>query len=141
MKKTVKTKVFATVLAAVCAVSAVSTAAIIGVSAASSSTSVSQSNKEAVIVSKTSGSTFVLPIKGIDWNYYADSLDAKVTCDIDFNTGVCNFKLTAVKPGAANIDLKTKDSSGVWTVTPIRVTVGSDLKMSIVQTGEVSILK
>ena len=142
MKKTVKTKVFAAILAAVCAVSSVSTAAVISASAAYPITSsASRSAKEAVIVNKTSGKSFTLPMKGIDWNYFADSLNVKVDCDINFRTGVCNFKLTAVKPGTANIELKTKDTYGMWTVTPIRVTVSNDMKMKIVQSGDAYIVK
>ena len=122
MKKTVKTKVFAAILAAVCAVSSVSTAAVISASAAYPITSsASRSAKEAVIVNKTSGKSFTLPMKGIDWNYFA-------------------FKLTAVKPGTANIELKTKDTYGMWTVTPIRVTVGNDMKMKIVQSGDARVI-
>lgn len=140
MKKTntIRKKVFAGALAAVCAVSALSTVSFISASAASDRISfniTSKASGEAVIVEETQTSTFTLPMKGIDWNYYADSLNVKVTCNIDFRYNICNFKLTAVKPGTANILLKTKDTYGQWTVTPIRVRVGSNMRMNIVQTG------
>ena len=131
MKKTgtIKTKVFAGVIAAVCAVSAISTGAIVGASAHSSASTT-------VIESRTSSSVFTLPMKGVDWNYYADSLDVLVDCEIDFNYNLCNFKFTAVRPGAANITLQTKDTYGVWTNTPIRITADKNLRMKIVQTGD-----
>ena len=134
MKKTgtIKTKVVAGVIAAVCAVSVISTGAIIGASAFS----LASSNADtAVIERRTSGSTFTLPMKGIDWNYFSDSLDVTVDCEIDFSRNLCNFRFTAIRPGAANITLQTKSTDGTWTNTPIRITVDSDLRMNIVQNG------
>ena len=135
MKKagTIKTKVVAGVIAAVCAVSVISTGAIIGASAFS----LASSNADtAVIERRTSGSTFTLPMKGIDWNYFSDSLDVTVDCEIDFSRNLCNFKFTAIRPGAANITLQTKSTDGTWSNTPIRITVDSDLRMNIVQNGK-----
>ena len=119
MKKTgtIKNKVFAGVIAAVCAVSVISTGAIIGASAFSSA-------------------TFTLPMKGVDWNYFSDSLDVTVDCEIDFSRNLCNFRFTAIRPGAANITLQTKSTDGTWNNTPIRITVDSDLRMNIVQNGK-----
>ena len=80
MKKasTIKSKVFTGVIAAVCAVSVISTGAIIGASAFSSASSNADT---AVIERRTSGSTFTLPMKGVDWNYFSDSLDVTVDCE------------------------------------------------------------
>ena len=135
MKKTgtIKNKVFAGVIAAVCAVSVISTGAIIGASAFSSASSNADT---AVIERRTSGSTFTLPMKGVDWNYFSDSLDVTVDCEIDFSRNLCNFKFTAIRPGAANITLQTKSTDGTWSNTPIRITVDSDLRMNIVQNGK-----
>ena len=135
MKKTgtFKNKVFAGVIAAVCAVSVISTGAIIGASAFSSASSNADT---AVIERRTSGSTFTLPMKGVDWNYFSDSLDVTVDCEIDFSRNLCNFKFTAIRPGAANITLQTKSTDGTWSNTPIRITVDSDLRMNIVQNGK-----
>ena len=135
MKKTgtFKNKVFAGVIAAVCAVSVISTGAIIGASAFSSASSNAET---AVIERRTSGSTFTLPMKGVDWNYFSDSLDVTVDCEIDFSRNLCNFKFTAIRPGAANITLQTKSTDGTWSNTPIRITVDSDLRMNIVQNGK-----
>ena len=135
MKKTgtIKNKVFAGVIAAVCAVSVISTGAIIGASAFSSASSNADT---AVIERRTSGSTFTLPMKGVDWNYFSDSLDVTVDCNIDFTCNLCNFRFTAVRPGTANITLQTKSTDGTWSNTPIRITVDSDLRMNIVQNGK-----
>ena len=134
MKKTgtFKNKVFAGVIAAVCAVSVISTGAIIGASAFSSASSNADT---AVIERRTSGSTFTLPMKGVDWNYFSDSLDVTVDCEIDFSRNLCNFKFTAIRPGAANITLQTKSTDGTWSNTPIKITVDSGLHMNIVQNG------
>ena len=135
MKKasTIKSKVFTGVIAAVCAVSVISTGAIIGASAFSSASSNADT---AVIERRTSGSTFTLPMKGVDWNYFSDSLDVTVDCEIDFSRNLCNFRFTAIRPGAANITLQTKSTDGTWSNTPIRITVDSDLRMNIVQNGK-----
>ena len=135
MKKasTIKSKVFTGVIAAVCAVSVISTGAIIGASAFSSASSNADT---AVIERRTSGSTFTLPMKGIDWNYFSDSLDVTVDCEIDFSRNLCNFKFTAIRPGAANITLQTKSTDGTWSDTPIGITVDRDLRMNIVQNGK-----
>ena len=135
MKKTgtIKNKVFAGVIAAVCAVSVISTGAIIGASAFSSASSNADT---AVIERRTSGSTYTLPMKGIDWNYFSDSLDVTVDCEIDFSRNLCNFRFTAIRPGAANITLQTKSTDGTWSNTPIRITVDRDLRMNIVQNGK-----
>ena len=134
MKKagTIKTKVVAGVIAAVCAVSVISTGAVMGASAFSSA---NDNADTAVIERRTSGSTYTLPMKGVDWNYFSDSLDVTVDCEIDFNYNLCNFKFTAIRPGTANITLQTKSTDGTWSNTPIRITVDRDLRMNIVQTG------
>ena len=134
MKKTIKTKAIAAVLAAVCAVSAVTTAAIVSASAASVSTSQSQTSKSVMIIAKTYDNTFVMPMKGEDWTYFADSLNVKVTCDYDYKNNMCNFKFTALKAGVVNVVLKTQNTDGKWTNTPVRITADSNLLMTIVQT-------
>ena len=137
MKKTgtIKAKVVAGVIAAVCAVSAISTGAVMGASAFSSANG---NGGTAVIERRTSGNTYTLPMKGVDWNYYSDSLDVTVDCEIDFSCNLCNFMFTAIRPGTANITLQTKSTDGTWSNTPIRITVDSDLRMNIVQSGNAS---
>ena len=134
MKKagTIKKKVIVGVIAAVCAVSVISTGAVMGASAFSSANG---NGGTAVIERRTSGSTYTLPMKGVDWNYFSDSLDVTVDCEIDFSCNLCNFKFTAVRPGTANITLQTKSTDGTWSNTPITITVDNGLHMNIVQNG------
>lgn len=133
MKKTIRTKILAGVLAAICVASAATIASVVSVSAQSSK-SVSASAK-ATIVEKTSGSEFKLPLRGYDWNYYANSLNAKIGCDFDYQKNICNFNITAVKPGMTEAVLKTQEADGKWSNTPIKITVHKDMTMTIEQTG------
>ena len=115
MKKSVKTKVFAAVLSAAMAVSTAVTVSMISASASDNDT------ERYIIIARSNGSTFTMPIKGEDWTYYADSLNVKVSCD--------------VKPGTVNIVLKTQNENGTWTNTPIQVVVYENLEMKAVQLG------
>ena len=101
---------------------------------------VDEDDTTAIIASKTSNSTFNLPMKGNDWNYYADSLNVKVSGAVDFNNNLCTFTFKAVKPGITNVDLQTKETDGTWINTPVRITVDKDLSMNIVQTGTPSVI-
>ncbi len=129
MKKSVKTKVFAAVLSAAMAVSTAVTVSMISASASDNDT------ERYIIIARSNGSTFTMPIKGEDWTYYADSLNVKVSCDFDYSANLCKFKLTAVKPGTVNIVLKTQNENGTWTNTPIQVVVYENLEMKAVQLG------
>ena len=65
MKKTIRNKVFAGILAAMCAVSAVTVMSVVSASAQSNiSNTPSASAGSSVIVEKTAGSEFTLPIRG-----------------------------------------------------------------------------
>lgn len=136
MKKTVRTKVFAAVMAAVAAISVGTAAIAVTASAVSDNTSASQAENSTVITNRTTGNTFTLPIRGEDWNYYADSLNVKISCDFDYNHNICNFKFTAVKPGITNAVLKTQNKYGSWDNTPVRIVANNDLTMQIVQSGD-----
>ena len=132
MKKTMKTKVFASLIAAVCAISAITTVSVISDSAYNDNNPLVSSTY--IITAKTYGNTFVMPMKGEDWTYYADSLNVKVSCDYDYSTNTCHFKFTAVKPGVVNVVLKTQNVDGTWLNTPVRITVEDDLTMKIIGT-------
>lgn len=141
MKKTVKTKVFATALAAICAVSAISAVSIMStsVSAAGFSQAIaSQSNtgKSVVLIERSTDSIASVPMRGEDWNYYADSLNVKIGCDYDYYHHVCHFYFNAVKPSITNAVLKTQRTDGKWDNTPIRIQVFDDMTMKVVQTGD-----
>jgi len=132
MKKTIRTKVFASLIAAVCPVSAITTVSMISASAYNNGNDLV--SKSYVITAETYGDTFVMPIKGENWNYYADSLNVRVSCDFDYSSSMCNFKFTAVKPGVANVVLKTQKEDGKWLNTPVRITVKDNLRMTIIGT-------
>ena len=135
MKNTIRTKVFATVIAAVCAASAISAVSIVSAYSDSSSSKAASASGEATIIERSNGSTAVVPMKGEDWNYYADSLYALIGCDYDYSNNICKFKFTAVKPGTTNAVLKTQRTDGKWSNTPVRIKVYDNLTMNITQTG------
>ncbi len=151
MNTSVKTKVTAAILSAICVASAAvivttfcvanaSNAGLTGAmgstgSATATATSTSLDKKSDTLIGSSSSNTFTLPIKGEDWNYYADSLNVKVSCDYDYNRSMCNFIFTAVSKGTTNVVLKTQNTDGKWTNTPVRITTDSDLHMTLVQSG------
>lgn len=134
MKKTMKTKVFASLIAAVCAISAITTVSVISASAYNDNNPLVSSTY--IITAKTYGNTFVMPMKGEDWTYYADSLNVKVSCDYDYSTNTCNFKFTAVKPGTANAVLKAQTKDGKWMNIPVCITVDDNMQVSFYQSGD-----
>ena len=101
-----------------------------------SSSSSSTKGSSSTVIAKNVGSTFKLPMKGSDWNYYASSLNVKITCDFNYNSNICNFIFTAVKPGVTEAVLKTERNDGKWDNTPVKITVDNNLKMTIEQTGD-----
>ena len=133
MKKTIRTKVFASLIAAVCAVSAITTVSMISASAYNNGNDLV--SKSYVITAETYGDTFVMPIKGENWNYYADSLNVRVSCDFDYSSSMCNFKFTAVKPGTSNAVLKTERNDGRWLNVPVRITVDDNMEVSFYESG------
>ena len=73
---------------------------------------------------------------GEDWTYYTNSLNVKITCDFDYYNSLCKFKLTAVKPGTANVVLKTQRTDGQWNNIVLAVAVSDDMKISAKLTGD-----
>lgn len=126
MKKTIRTKVMAAILAAVCTVSTCAAATAITADAALFDPSIISS----------SAKTFYKTLSGSDWNYSADSNCAKITCDFNYNTNTCRFKATGVKPGTTNAVLKVEVADGKWKNVPMRFVVSSSLSVSGTQTGK-----
>ncbi len=141
MKKTVRTKVMATILAAVCALS--TGAAISAVSANAAIVRVirvetratSEANNETKPAPKATARSCAYTMTGYDWNYSADSVNVKITCDFNYSTKTCRFIGTAVAPGTTNATLKAKRADGKWDNIPVRFTVDSSLNISVVKTG------
>ena len=127
MKKTVTRKIFAGIMAAVCSVSAMSAVTAMTVSAASPSVSVSSVSRQVAVVN----------LKGEDWNYSADSLCAKITCDYNWSTCNCCFKASGVTPGVTNAVLKAEVEDGYWQNVPMKFTVDNNLNVKGQQNGSV----
>ena len=124
MKKNVNKKVLGTILAAICAISAGSMIATVSVSAANVPTS-------AVTASvQKNAKPYEIVLKGCDWNYSADSLNVKITCDFDYANKTAKFIATGVKEGKTNAILKTKNDDGTWNNLSICFTVDKNLNVT-----------
>ncbi len=111
-RKSMKKKVLATVLAAVCAVSAIGAASAVSVGAASvsASSSVGASGKAC---------------RG----YVA------VSCNYDWRTQHAQFTIKGVSAGVEDVILLAKRNDGKWNCVPVRFTVDQNLNVTGRQTG------
>ena len=133
MKKTnVKTRVMGTILAAICAISAGAAITAVSASAATATTSVSASVKaKACKISFKGGTSY-----GYDWDYRADSTNAKISCTYDFKTKTYTYKATGQRAGVTNAVIKYATPDGKWHNVPIRFTVDNNLNVTGQQTGK-----
>lgn len=150
MKKTVKTKVMAAVLASVTACS-IGTMAITAFAAekhpgecgynyvneygkhpGEAGYNYHEENEEI----KKSMKNFVLEFYGYDWNYSAESTNAKITCEFDYAAKNAKFIVTGTKAGITKAVLKVKNAEGKWHNIPVTFTVDDDLNVSVKQTGD-----
>lgn len=118
MKKSVK--VLAAILATACAVSAGAIAVTAG--AVSHDKTVS-----AVSVKKAENAEVVL--KGCDWNYSADSLNAVISCDFNYTEKTAKFIAVGKEKGITNAVLKTKNDNGTWNEVEVKFVVDKDLNV------------
>ena len=86
---------------------------------------------------KKSTKTFALEFYGYDWNYSADSTNAKITCEFDYANKNAKFIATGMKAGITNAVLKVKNEQNKWYNIPVTFTVDDDLNVSVNQTGDV----
>ena len=122
MKKTsVKIKTIAAILAAVCTVSA---GAAVTVSALSDNID----TNTAVSVKKAEN--FEIVLKGCDWNYSADRLNAVISCDFDYATKTAKFIATGKTKGVTNAVFKTKNDDGTWNHFEVKLIVDDNLNVS-----------
>ena len=91
--------------------------------------------------SKPTAKSCTFKMTGFDWNYSADSLNVKITCDFDYSTKTCKFIGKAVKEGTTNATLKAKRADGKWNNTPVRFTVDKNLNIKVTQTGDSYVTK
>ena len=127
-KNNIKTKAIGTVMAALCVISAGT-----AISAVSASAATAQA-PAAVQAVKGKACQFVM--KGSNWNYSADSLCARITCNFTYNTKTCRFIARGTEAGITNAILKAKRADGKWDNTPVRFTVDSALNVTGKQTGK-----
>ena len=126
-KNNIKTKVIGTVMAALCVVSAGTAISAVSASAATANVPVA--------AKAVTGRACRFTVKGSNWNYSADSLCAKITCNFNYNTKTCQFIARGTEAGITNAILKAKRADGKWDNTPVRFTVDSALNVTGKQTG------
>ena len=151
MKKTVKTTVMAAVLAAVTACSA-GTMAMTAFAAEKHPGEcgynyVNEYGKHPgesgygykempTAETKKSVKTVELKFDAYDWNYSAESTNAKITCEFDYAAKNARFIATGTKAGITKAVLKVKNAEGKWHNIPVTFTVDNDLNVSVKQTGD-----
>ena len=153
MKKTVKTKVMAAVLAAVTACSA-GAMAVTAFAAEKHPGEcgynyyVNEYGKQpgesgyryqemSTLETKKSMKTFELEFDAYDWNYSAESTNAQITCEFDYTAKNAKFIVTGTKAGITKAVLKVKNAEGKWYNIPVTFTVSDDLNVSVKQVGDV----
>ena len=153
MKKTVKTKVMAAVLAAVTACSAGAMAVTafaaekhpgecgynyyVNEYGKHPGESGYRYQEMSTLETKKSMKTFELEFDAYDWNYSAESTNAKITCEFDYAAKNAKFIVTGTKAGITKAVLKVKNAEGKWYNIPVTFTVGNDLNVSVKQVGDV----
>lgn len=125
-RKSMKKKVLATVLAAVCAVSAIGAASAVSVGAASVSASSSVG---------ASGKTCRFDMYGTSWSYRTSMGYVAVSCSYDWRTQHAQFTIKGVSAGVEDVILLAKRNDGKWNCVPVRFTVDQNLNVTGRQTG------
>ena len=80
---------------------------------------------------KKSMKTFELEFDAYDWNYSAESTNAKITCEFDYAAKNAKFIVTGTKAGITKAVLKVKNAEGKWYNIPVTFTVSDDLNVSV----------
>ena len=125
-RKSMKKKVLATVLAAVCAVSAIGAASAVSVGAASVSASSSVG---------ASGKACRFDMYGTSWSYRTSMGYVAVSCNYDWRTQHAQFTIKGVNAGVEDVILLAKRNDGKWNCVPVRFTVDQNLNVTGRQTG------
>ena len=153
MKKTVKTKVMAAVLAAVTACSAGAMAVTafaaekhpgecgynyyVNEYGKHPGESGYRYQEMSTLETKKSMKTFELEFDAYDWNYSVESTNAQITCEFDYAAKNAKFIVTGTKAGITKAVLKVKNAEGKWYNIPVTFTVSDDLNVSVKQVGDV----
>ena len=125
-RKSMKKKVLATVLAAVCAVSAIGAASAVSVGAASVSASSSVG---------ASGKACRFDMYGTSWSYRTSMGYVAVSCNYDWRTQHAQFTIKGVSAGVEDVILLATRNDGKWNCVPVRFTVDQNLNVTGRQTG------
>ena len=125
-RKSMKKKVLATVLAAVCAVSAIGAASAVSIGAASVSASSSVG---------ASGKACRFDMYGTSWSYRTSMGYVAVSCNYDWRTQHAQFTIKGVSAGVEDVILLAKRNDGKWNCVPVRFTVDQNLNVTGRQTG------
>ena len=125
-RKSMKKKVLATVLAAVCAVSAIGAASAVSVGAASVSASSSVG---------ASGKACRFDMYGTSWSYRTSMGYVAVSCNYDWRTQHAQFTIKGVSAGVEDVILLAKRNDGKWNCVPVRFTVDQNLNVTGRQAG------
>ena len=132
--KSLKAKVVATVLASVCAVSALGAVAVsandgMGRYTNSSQQSISYRDTERYNTPfeyKCYGATSY----GYDWTYSIDSLNVSVDCDYNFSNNQYTFHVKGEKEGYVNAVLMYVNAQEEWVKVPMKLYVDKNLNVS-----------
>ena len=131
--KSLKIKVIATVLASVCAVSA------IGVVSVSANDGMGKSSDSQQRISYQNTVSYNTPFEyechgatsyGYDWTYSIDSLNVTVNCDYDFSDYRYTFHVKGVKEGYVNAVLMYVNMQEQWVRVPMKLYVDKNLNVS-----------
>ncbi len=129
MKKSLKVKVIATVLASVCAVSTVGAVVASANDGMGKYTNPSYQNTvkyNTPFEYKCTGATSY----GYDWTYSIDSLNVSVDCDYNFNNNEYTFHVKGVEEGYVNVVLMYVNIQEQWVRVPMKLYVDKDLNVS-----------
>ena len=136
--KSLKIKVIATVLASVCAVSA------IGVVSVSANDGMGKSSDSQQRISYQNTVSYNTPFEyechgatsyGYDWTYSIDSLNVTVNCDYDFSDYRYTFHVKGVKEGYVNAVLMYVNMQEQWVRVPMKLYVDKNLNVSRVDSA------
>ena len=131
--KSLKVKVIATVLASVCAVSAV------GVVSASANDGMGKSSNAQQRISYQNTVRYNTPFEykcygatsyGYDWTYSIDSLNVTVDCDYNFSNSGYTFHVKGVEEGYVNAVLMYVNMQEQWVRVPMKLYVDKNLNVS-----------
>ena len=137
------TKVIATVMAAIMAVSTIGTVSAVSAGAVSAKGTAQSHAAQKVEVPASTNKLNTLAKaytftckgqtkKGYDWDYTADRNNIKVKCDYNFKTHTYTFKFTGTAKGTTQMNFKYRANDKTWVKVPMTFKV--DAQKNIMRT-------